>query len=729
MSVDSLQELWYDRDLGWLEFNRRVLAEAQDERVPLLERLKFLAIFTSNLDEFFMKRMAVHHATVEAAGTRILEVARGLIVPMVEQQEACFISLTPGLEKYGVRLLRWADLTERQRLEASRFFTDNVSPALTPQVVDPAHPFPFLSNLSLSWACQLREPGSDVPVYGRVKVATGLPNWIPVRAETPSGGRWFISLTELIRYHLAELFAGLETVGHTLFRITRDADVEWYDGHSNETLREIVAERVRLRRYEPAVRVEFGPLPDPKIREILVDLLELTESQAYDLPGPFDFNSLWSLATLDIPELRDPPWTPRVPAALRDADVSIASVMKGGDVLVHHPYESFDASVERFIREGAADPTTLSVKMTVYRVGDDTPFVHSLVAAAEAGKQVACVIELQARFDEARNLHWADELRKVGAHVSFGVLGLKTHAKVALVIRQEADGLRGYCHIGTGNYHQKTARLYTDLGLFTCDREIITDVVHLFHYLTGRARAPEFRRLLVAPWNMRSRLIELIRREVEHLKAGRPARLVAKMNQLEDRQVCEELAAASQAGLPIDLIVRGFCCLRPGVPGRTETIRVRSIIGRFLEHSRIFYFANGAADPRNGDFYIGSADWMERNLSGRVEVVVPVTAPELRQHLWEILDINLTDCRQAWIMTASGQYQRLEPEPGKTGPASDGTHVTLMRLTAARSGPVEPFALAGVSPNEGETPRTRRDGRPRSGRAAVRRRAAERGRP
>jgi polyphosphate kinase len=430
------------------------------------------------------------------------------------------------------------------------------------------------------------------------------------------------------------------------------------------------------------VRIEFGPDPDPALREMLLSLLVLTEQEAYDLPGPFDFNARWTLAGLDLPELRDTPWTPGVPAAFRNESVPLVNVIRRGDMLVHLPYESFDASVERFIREGAADPSTLGVKMTVYRVGDDTPFVRWLVTAADAGKQVACVIELKARFDENRNLHWAAALLKVGAHVSFGVLELKIHAKVALVVRQENEGLRCYCHIGTGNYNQKTARLYEDLGLFTCDPEITGDVVQLFHYLTGRALTPKFQRLLVAPWNMRDRFIGLIRREVEHHKAGRPARIVAKMNQLEDAQVCAALESASREGLPIDLVIRGFCCLRPGVPGQTETIRIRSIIGRFLEHSRIFYFANGASDPWNGDFYIGSGDWMERILSWRVEVVAPVVAPALRQRLWEILEINLSDRRQAWIMTASGQYQRLEPGPEARGSEVDGTQSTLMRLRA-----------------------------------------------
>ncbi|MGB7950614.1 MAG: polyphosphate kinase 1, partial [Candidatus Binatia bacterium] len=629
---------------------------------------------------------AVLRVENDGTHTELLADLRTAVVGMVQQQQTCFQELLPQLEPHGIRILSWKDLTKRQCFEATKFFQQNVLPALTPLVVDAVHPTPFLSNLSLSWVCRLQEPGSDVPLYGRVKVATGLSPWIQLREECPSGSRWFISLTELVRQHLSDLFPGLEAFDRTLFRITRDAEVEWH-GDSSESLREVVAERVRLRRYEPAVRIEFGPNPDPALREILLSLLELTEEEAYDLPGPFDFNTLWTLAGLDIPDLRETPWTPRVPAALRNQHTPLASMIQQGDILVHVPYESFDASVERFIREGAADPSTLGVKMTVYRVGDDTPFVNWLVAAAEAGKQVACVIELQARFDENRNLHWADALLKVGAHVSFGVLGLKIHAKVALVVRRESEGLRCYCHIGTGNYNQKTARLYQDLGLFTCDPEITRDVVQLFHYLTGRARTPKFERLLVAPWNMRDRFIALIRREVEHHKAGRHARIVAKMNQLEDAQVCEALVSASREGLPIDLVVRGFCCLRPGVPGQTETIRVRSIIGRFLEHARIFYFANGASDPANGDFYIGSADWMERNLSWRVEVVVPVVAPALRQRLWEILDINLNDRRQAWIMTASGDYHRLEPEPGASGVAVDGTQATLMQLTAALVNP------------------------------------------
>jgi polyphosphate kinase len=705
MATEILDGLWLDRDLSWLEFNRRVLAEALDERNPTLERLKFLAIFTANLDEFFMKRIAALRVENNGTHTKILGELRAVIVDMVRQQQACFATLLPRLEEHGIRILSWNDLTEPQRLEATKFFQQNALPALTPLVVDSAHPTPFLSNLSLSWGCRLREPGSDAPLYGRVKVATGLSPWIRIRAESPAGSRWFISLAELVRQHLDDLFSGLETYDHTLFRITRDAEVEWH-GNASESLHEIVAERIRLRRYEPAVRIEFGPNPDPALREVLLALLELTEEEAYELPGPFDFNTLWTLAGMDVPDLRDAPWTPRVPPLLKNESAPLVSTIQRGDMLVHFPYESFGATVERFVREGACDPKTLGLKMTVYRVGDDTPFVRWLIEGAEGGKQVACVIELQAQFDENRNLHWADELLKVGAHVSYGVLGLKIHAKVVLVVRQESDGLRCYCHIGTGNYNQKTARLYEDLGLFTCDPEITGDVVQLFHCLTGHARSHHFERLLVAPWNMRERFIGLIRREVEHHKAGRPARIVAKMNQLEDEQIAAELVAASREGLPIDLVIRGFCCLRPEVPGRTETIKVRSIIGRFLEHSRIFYFANGESEPKNGDFYIGSADWMERNLSHRVEVVTPVSAPALRQRLWEVLDTNLSDHRQAWIMKPSGEYERLYPEPAAQGPEAEGTHATLMHLTASNGnavvrelplnrGPELPFAHPG----------------------------------
>jgi polyphosphate kinase len=386
---------------------------------------------------------------------------------------------------------------------------------------------------------------------------------------------------------------------------------------------------------------------------------------------------------LNRPALRDPPWAPLVPAGL-DEDADFFAAIRANDLLVHHPYESFDATVERFSRDAANDPRVVTIKMTVYRLGDDTPFVRSLIKAAETGKQVACLVELKARFDEERNLHWANELQKAGDHVIYGLRGLKTHTKLALVVRREGDGLRCYAHIGTGNYHVKTARMYTDFGLFTADPVITNDVVSLFHHLTGYSRSPSFEKLLVAPINMRERFLGFIDREIEHCEAGRPARIVAKMNQLEDRPVCEALSRASQAGVPIDLVVRGFCCLRPGVPGWTDNVRVRSIVGRFLEHGRVFHFANGQQDPLDGEFLIGSADWMDRNLSRRVEAVTPVESRPLRERLWEALQIELTDSRQAWQMQPDGSYVQLQPDAASSEAARAGAHATLMRRTRER---------------------------------------------
>jgi polyphosphate kinase len=397
-----------------------------------------------------------------------------------------------------------------------------------------------------------------------------------------------------------------------------------------------------------------------------------------------DYTSLFQIAGLPIPALRDPAWSPLMPAAIEDCQDIFAAV-RAGDVLVHHPYDSFEDSVEEFIAAAAIDPETVAVKMTAYRIGDDTPFVQSLVKAAESGKQVACVIEIKARFDEERNLHWAAELERAGAHVTFGLQGLKTHAKLALVVRKEASGLRSYVHIGTGNYHARTARLYADIGLFTCNAAITQDVVKLFHFLTGHSQQPACTKLLMAPVTMRQRMIELIRREIANKKAGLPARIIAKMNQLEDPEIIEALCDAATAGVPVELIVRGFCCLRPGVPGRTEGLRIRSIIGRFLEHSRIFHFAAALEDPSHGEFYIGSADWMYRNLSKRVEVVAPILAKEAKERLWEVLDICLRDRRQAWMLQEDGTYSRLEAAEASGGPEASGTHAALMDLARRRA--------------------------------------------
>ena len=681
---------WLDRDLSWLEFNRRVLAEALDERTPLLERLKFLGIFTSNLDEFFMKRVGAMRTRAYANGSQAAiegynaHVAglRAALMPMLAERAECFERLREQLAEEGVRLANWDELSDAQRAELSVYFDAHVSPALTPLSLDPSHPFPFMSNLSLSWGFVLRDPvtGERIPV--RVKVPPSIPQWLALRSDVPTGERCYVALQDVIRRNAEKLFPGASIEEATLFRVSRNADIA-IEEDSDNSIRELVEEHVRQRRFQPVVRMEFSGPMHSEIGAGLVDRFGLRESDVYELPGPLDYTSLFEIASLPLPELRDLPWAPVVPPGF-DPEGDIFATIRAGDVLVHHPYESFDATVERFIRDAADDPDTTTIKMTVYRLGDDTPFVRSLITAAENGKQVACLVELKARFDEERNLHWANELQKAGDHVIYGVRGLKTHTKLALVVRREGDGLRTYAHIGTGNYHVKTARMYTDFGLFTCDRTLTRDVVTLFHHLTGYSREPRFERLLVAPLNMRERFLELIEREAGHAREGRPARIVAKMNQLEDLPVCEALARASQAGVRVDLIVRGFCCLAPGVPGWTDHVHVRSIVGRFLEHGRVFWFQNGAADPLDGDFYIGSADWMDRNLSRRVEAVAPVDARPLRERIWEVLQVQLDDRRNAWELQPDGRYVRPESGDPDLEAARDGSHVTLMNRTRAR---------------------------------------------
>jgi len=689
----TLSGVWIDRDLGWLDFNERVLAEALDERTPLLERAKFLAIFTSNLDEFFMKRMAVLRRGESAEEHALLRQIREKLLPMLSRQAECYRrTIVPELGKHGIFLRCWDDLTPGQNEEAGRYFESSLSPALTPLVIDPAHPFPFLSNLSTSLTFLLRDPGRNETIHARIKVPGVLKQWVPLTADLASGERLLIPLHEVILGNAHRLYSGMTLTAATLVRLTRDAETEGGDDDDPAAeLPEQVREQVRQRRYEPVVRLEFGPGADPSLKEKLRERFELSPEDIYDVPGEVDYTTLFEIAGLPVPDLRDPAWTPLAPAAFEVGAgfATFAAALQSGDVLVHHPYESFDAGVEHFISAAADDPETVSIKMTAYRIGDDTPFVQSLVRAAEHGKQVACVMEIKARFDEERNLHWAAELERVGAHVTFGVRGLKTHAKTALVVRKEAGGLRCYAHIGTGNYHVRTARLYADFGLLTCNPALTRDVVNLFHYLTGHSHAPDCSTLLVAPSTMRRRLIELIRREIENKRLGSPARIVAKMNQLEDPEIIEALCEASQAGVPIDLIVRGFCCLRPGVEGRTENIRIRSIIGRFLEHSRVFHFANGKENPLDGDFLIGSADWMFRNLSKRVEVVTPVFAAGAKERLWECLDICLRDRRQAWTLAADGSWSQLRPEAGADGPEGTpevvGTHQVLMNLARIRA--------------------------------------------
>jgi len=679
-----------NRDLQWLEFNRRVLAQALDPRNPLLERVRFLAIFGSNLDEFFMKRVGGLRRQIDAGvGSPPWE-------PLSPQEQMVLIrervteqttlatrafreTLQPLLRRESVELLPWSGLSDAERNEAEQWYRRNIFPILTPLAVDPGHRFPFISNMSISLGVLLRRPGESEALFARVKVPE-----IGGKLYRFGSSRRFVSLQDIIAHNLDDLFPGMEILEVLPFRVTRNAETE-RDNEDAEDLLEQIQQQLRERRFARVVRLEVGARPNDRIMRFLEDELQLGDEDLYETDGILDWSTVNEIADIDAPELRWPKWTPIAPAGLEDEDSDIFALIREGDVVVHHPYESFDHSVERFIEAAAADPKVLAIKQALYRTSGDSPFIPSLIRAAESGKQVAVLVELRARFDEARNILWARKLEDAGVHVAYGVVGYKTHTKVALVVRQEQGGIRSYAHIGTGNYNSKTARLYEDIGLLTCDPAITEDLIGLFNYMTGRSRQTEYRKLLVAPVAMKRRFIELVEREADLARAGRRGRIIVKMNQLEDRSVTDALYRASMAGVSIDLIVRGFCCIRPGVKGLSENIRVSSTIGRFLEHSRIFWFGNGEADPLDGDFYIGSADWMYRNLNTRVECAAPIEARRHRERLWEILQYHLTDRRQRWTMAPDGSYALTDPAVVSTGGAVDpefmGTHQRLMRLT------------------------------------------------
>jgi polyphosphate kinase len=685
-----------NRDTSWLEFNRRVLHEALDERTPLLERLRFLGIFSTNLDEYFMKRVGGLQRQIIRGWTQpspdgltpqqTLAAIRNAVLPQLKEQAECYANkIRPALANHGIHLLAWNELTDAEKATGERYFRASVFPVLTPLAVDPGNPFPFISNLSTSLAVVLHHPDREENLFARVKVPEGMPGWVQVNEQIPGMPPTyrFVSLSEMIRANLQDLFPDMAIVDVMAFRVTRNADLE-RDEEEASDLMELIEDEIRRRRFADVVRLEHTPNPNGWIMDFLIRELELTPDDLYEMPSELDYPDLRQIADLNVgqPQLKYEPWTPVAPPALADEEADLFSIIRHGDVLVHTPFESFNASVERFIRQAVDDPKVLAIKMSLYRTGDASPFVPALVRAAEARKQVVCLVELKARFDEERNIAVAGALEKAGVHVVYGIVGLKTHAKTTLVVRQDPDGIRCYCHIGTGNYHAVTSRLYTDIGLLTCDPQITTDVVELFHYLTGRSLKRDYHKLLVAPVNMHARFLELINREIENHRQGKPAHIVAKMNSLEERKIVRALYDASRAGVKIDLLVRGFCTLRPGVPGMSENIRVSSVIGRFLEHSRVFYFRNAAEDPAAGEFYIGSADWMYRNLHARVEATIPIEQLPLRKRLWEILQILLNDRRQAWDLQPDGSYvQRVPEDPAK----EIGAHQTLMNLTRAAS--------------------------------------------
>lgn len=708
-----------NRDLTWLEFNRRVLHEAIDERTPLLERAGFLAIFSSNLDEFYQKRVGPLKRQIEAGITmptpdgmsarEQLTTIRATVADLLRIQHECYANaIRPALAEQGVHLLNWDQLTAEDRAFCQQYYQQNLFPILTPLAVDPGHPFPFISNLSMSMGIMLRHPvpgpegataaeagGAGSLAYNararngeiqfaRVKVPQMLPNWVRL-ADAGKGTHRFIKLRDIIQHNLDDLFPGVIIEQVMPFRVTRNADVE-RDEEEADDLLELIQEELRDRKFAKAVRLEIGPNPAPRMVELLKDELDLNDEDIYTMPDVLDYTGLWRIHDLNLPHLKYEPWQPMTPPRLTDPDADMFSVIRSGDLMVHHPYESFGASVERFIKAAARDPKVMAIKVTLYRTGPDSPFIPELIRAAEAGKQVVALVELKARFDEERNIRVAQTLEKAGVHVVYGIVGLKTHTKIAVVVRQESDGLRTYAHIGTGNYNPKTANLYTDLGLFTCHPKITSELIDLFHYLTGHSCKHDFAKLLVAPISMRGRFVELIEREMASAAAWRqrgsdpadPDRplIIAKMNSLEDKKICQKLYEASQAGVRIKLIVRGFCCLRPGVPGLSDNITVVSVIGRFLEHSRIWYFHN-AGKP---EYFIGSADWMYRNLNTRVECVAPIAEPALQGRLKQILDIMLADQRQAWDMGGDGVYLQRQPDPAKPETLV-GTQRALMDAT------------------------------------------------
>jgi polyphosphate kinase len=668
------KHLLINRELSWIEFNRRVLEEALDPRHPLLERLKFLAIFSSNLDEFFMVRVSGLQEAVEGGfGERSpdgltpaeqLKAIRAKLKPLLDLQMRCLKEeIMPALTAQDIVIRRYGDLSKRERKHANTYFLHNVFPILTPQAVDPGHPFPYVSNLSLNLGVMVAPQSTKHPATGdgeaarfaRIKLPPLVPRLVPIDDK----GTAFTFLGSLVAANIETLFPNMRCGKCFLFRVTRDADFEIKEDEASDLLR-TMQQHVRRMRFGDAVRLEVAAAMPKEMVTFLTKSLELTADDVYAIDGPFNIPDLMQLYELDRPDLKDRPLQLSTPPALA-AGEEVFPALRRQDILLHHPYTAY-ATVTNFISAAATDPDVVAIKICLYRTGRNSPIVKALIDAAERGKQVAALVELKARFDEESNIEWARRLEQAGVHVVYGMVGLKTHCKLTLVVRREGSDLRRYVHLGTGNYNPTTSRIYTDLAVFTCDEEIATDATNLFNSLTGFSHYDDYNCLLVAPQNLRKRILKLIQRETAHAKAGRPARIIAKINSLTDLALIRALYTASEAGVSIDLIVRGICMLRPGVPEVSENIRVRSIVGRFLEHSRLFYFENSGKP----EVLIGSADWMYRNLSRRVEVLVPIKDPRLKQFLTEIvLAAYLRDNVNARELKADGTYVRVKPAEGE----------------------------------------------------------------
>jgi polyphosphate kinase len=657
---DMPPDRYLDREESWLRFNQRVLELAEDESIPLLERVRFVGIFASNLDEFFMvrvagriRRMATGLPVESASGRRPSQILQNTLQTAWElsvRHARCFAeSIVPALAGEGIEVLRWKELTSGEQADMQRLFRERVYPVLTPLVVDPAHPFPYISGLSLSLAVMIADPRTSATIFARVKVPPLLPRFLTV------GPTRFVPLEDVIAAHLGELFVGLDVIEQHAFRVTRTRDLE-IDEDVTENLMQSLERELTRRRFEPAVRLEVEESISSDVLEKLVTELDIDERAVYRMPGPLDLSGLTAIADLDMPQLKYPAFVPSETVLPRDTGVF--SALTKHDVLVHHPYDSFSATVERLVVSAAADPRVLAIKQTLYRTSGDSEIVDALIDAAEAGKQVVVVVELKARFDERANIAWARKLEEAGCHVVYGFVGLKTHCKMALVVREETDGsLRRFCHIGTGNYHPTTARLYEDFGLLTSDPTVGEDITDLFNHLTGYSRKTEYRRLLVAPAGLRSGLVERIEAQAARARDGKPARIQMKCNSIIDEVIIDALYRASRDGVPIDLWVRGICGVRPGVPGLSETIRVRSVLGRFLEHSRIYAFGSGR-NGEDGGVWLGSADLMHRNLDRRVELLVRVTDPAQRAELRGLIDLGMNNGTASWWLGPDGTWIR-----------------------------------------------------------------------
>jgi polyphosphate kinase len=670
-----------NRELSWLDFNARVLHLAADDAVPLLERVKFLAIFSTNLDEFFQVRVAGLKDQVAAGlststpdaktpAEQLLDVRDGVEALTRAQQHLFIDQVVPALAEHGIVFSSVDELDEDDRKHLDEVFDERIFPVLTPLAVDPGHPFPYISDLSLNLAVEVHDPTSGDQRFARVKV----PNLLPRFVVMPDGER-FVPLEQVIASHLDALFPGMDVGRHYTFRVTRNADLTLEEEEADDLLAAVEIE-LRRRRFGRAVRLEIDHEMSTDVRELLQRELDVSDEDVYTTIGPLDLGGLWSVHGLDRPDLKDPVWVPIAEPSLASRDeeqISFFNVLRRGDVLVHHPYTSFATTVEEFIRQASLDPKVLAIKLTLYRTSGDSSIIQSLIRAAERGKQVAALVELKARFDEEKNIVWARELEKAGVHVVYGLVGLKIHTKTTLVVREESDGIRRYCHVGTGNYNPKTARLYEDLGLLTCDPDIGSDLTQLFNLLTGYAREPQFTKLLVAPHFLRKAVLDRIANEAAH---GPDGHIVFKLNSLVDAEMIDALYAASRAGTRVDLVIRGICCLRPGVSGLSENIHVRSIVGRYLEHARIYRFAHG--DDGHPSYFIGSADLMPRNLDRRVEALVPVEAPSLRAQLDEILDVNLADDTLAWTLQPDSTWRHVD------GPGDIETHRRFQELALDR---------------------------------------------